>query len=266
MRIFVYILTRVLGRMLLWLPALCLLVMAFDLADQGRRLAKVLGWPVVLQAAALHLPLAAVQVMPVALLLASVLTLVALRRRGELLALATLGAPPMVRCAPLLCAGMLAALGALLLGEAMVPITEQRADRLYRHRRVSSLTGLLPAPPWVKLGRWFVQITPRDPNRSKVVALDVHGHRVHRRLHGQWTDGPPPRFVGADHRFSGEGWTTTPAEGRRRPSFGKPWRCGAPAVAGPRPCPPRLCGDTFTGCGRPANFERAILQVFRQRF
>ena len=48
-----YLLGAVLLRLSLALPALCSLIMAFDLGDQGRRLARGgLGWAPVLLAAA----------------------------------------------------------------------------------------------------------------------------------------------------------------------------------------------------------------------
>jgi lipopolysaccharide export system permease protein len=169
MILFGYILRLLLARLALALPAMATVAVAFDLGDQGRRLARVLGWWPVLRASLLHLPLYAVQVLPVALLMAAVVTLSGLRRRGELGALWTLGAGPTRLFAPLLCAGVLGAGLGLALGEAAVPRCEQAADRLYQHRRVSPLTGLQPLGAWLWLDPWFVR---RGPG-GQVLALRV---------------------------------------------------------------------------------------------
>lgn len=182
-----YLLRHILGRLGLALPALCVLVMAFDLGDQGRRLAAGnagqdgLGWGPVLMAGLHHLPLYAVQILPVALVLALVLTLSDKRQRGELEAMACAGLSTHRLAAMVLLAGLLAALLALCLGELVVPPLEQRADKLYANRRISSLTGEPQAAPWLRLGPWYMGRTPA----GGLLGLRVDGeHRLVQRLEG----------------------------------------------------------------------------------
>lgn len=173
MIIFFYLLRAVLVRVALATAALALIALAFDVGDQGRRLAAVLGWGPVLQAAVLHLPLVVVQVLPAAVLLGCTLALAALRGRGELAGLAISGAGPGVLRRPLLTTGVICTLAALALDEGLVPPCERAADRLYQHRRVSPLTGLQPSPSWVRLGRWFLFRKVAD-GREEVLALEVN--------------------------------------------------------------------------------------------
>jgi len=175
-----YLLRAVLLRLALALPALTAIYLAFYLADQGRLLAADLGWARALWAALLHLPLALVQMMPVALLVAAVLALSTLRQRGELEALATFGCSPGRLCAPVLTAGLVAALLTLLLDEAVVPPCEQAIDRLRGSTRVSALTGLGAPPAWLRQGAWFYNV-----EGGRLLALEVdHQFRVTRRVEG----------------------------------------------------------------------------------
>ncbi len=151
-----YLLRCILGRLLLATPALVLLVLAFDLGDQGQRLARQLGWQPVLKAAVLHLPLITVQVLPVALVLSIALALGGLRQRGELRAMACAGLSPAAIAGVILAAGVLCWGGSHGLGELLVPPMEQRADQLYGHTRVSSLTGEQAAAGWLRVGPWFM--------------------------------------------------------------------------------------------------------------
>ena len=177
-----YILRGILGRLGLALPALSLLVLIFDLGDQGRRLARDgLGWGPVLLASLHHLPLYAVQVMPVALILSCALYLAGLRQRGELVAMACAGMPTWRVARTLLLAGGLCALLALCMGEGLVPPLERRADTLYQNRRVSPLTGELQAARWLRLGGWYLGQAPN----GELLGLEVDAeHRLVRRLQG----------------------------------------------------------------------------------
>ena len=187
-----YLLRAVLSRAALATAMLALIVLGFDLGDQGRRLAAVLGWGTVLKAAWLHLPLMVVQVCPAGLLLGAVLALVRLRQQGELAALAVSGAGGAVVRTPLLLAGALWALLALGLDEALVPWCEQQADRLYQHRRVSPLTGLGPSASWSRHGPWMVQHLRRQ-GAGQTVALELDtSFRVLRRVE-LTGDGEQPR-------------------------------------------------------------------------
>ena len=108
-----YLLRIIALRGLLALLALTAVYLAFDLGDQGRRLAGTLGWAAVLSATLLHLPLMAAQLLPVALLLGGALGLATLRRRGELEALSAMGVTPLGLGLPLLALGLLASIAAV---------------------------------------------------------------------------------------------------------------------------------------------------------
>ena len=182
--LFLYLLRVLLIRVALATVALALIALAFDLGDQGRRLASDLGWGPVLQAALLHLPLVTVQILPAALLLGSTLGLAALRGRGELAGLAVAGAGPGKVRRPLLAAGLICVVAAFVLDEALVPAWERAADELYQHRRISPLTGLRPSSSWVRLGRWFLH-RKLTSGREEVLALEVDERfQITRRVEG----------------------------------------------------------------------------------
>jgi len=190
-----YILRGILGRLGLALPALCLLVLAFDLGDQGRRLARGdggLGWGTVLLASLHHLPLYAVQVMPVALILSCSLCLAGMRQRGELAAMACAGLSPWRVARALLLTGGLCALFSLCLGEGIVPTLERHADTLYQDRRVSPLTGELQAARWLRIGGWYLGQAPG----GELLGLEVDSeHRLVRRLKGAALQAGAPGHV-----------------------------------------------------------------------
>jgi len=188
MILFLYLLRAVMGRLVLALPGLALIVLSFDLGDQGRRLALTLGWSTVLKASLFHLPLMMVQVFPAALLLSAVLAITSLRRQGELEAMQAAGASSVRLCSPLLSAGLLSALLALALGELVVPPCEGRADTLYRHQRVSSLTGLQQAPSWIRVDNWFIHRAPKGAQQVLALKLDKT-FQVRQRIEGRWSPG-----------------------------------------------------------------------------
>ena len=184
MILFRYLFTTALLRILLAAVALAVVALAFDLGDQGRRLAASLGWSTVLRASLLHLPLVVVQVLPAALLLGGVLALARLRHGGELAALALAGAGPWRVRAPLLATGVLCAASALALDELLVPPCEQAADQLYQHRRASPLTGLGAASSWVKLDRWVLH-RRQVQGQTRLLALELDPQfAVVRRVEG----------------------------------------------------------------------------------
>jgi lipopolysaccharide export LptBFGC system permease protein LptF len=182
--LFRYLLRAVLVRLALALPALAVVYLAFDLGDQGRRLASEVGWGAVLRASLLHLPLVTVQILPAALLLAAVLAVGALRRRGELQAMALAGAGPLRLGAPLLVAGALCAACALLLDEVTVPPCERAADRLYRGRRASALTGLDRPGSWARQREWLLH--RRDDGQLLALAVGSR-FEARQRVEGQLT-------------------------------------------------------------------------------
>jgi lipopolysaccharide export LptBFGC system permease protein LptF len=170
--LFAYLCRAVAVRLALALPSLVLVYVAFDLGDAGRRLASEVGWPVALHAALLHLPLVAVQVLPAALALGSVLTLWSLRSQGELEAMSAAGAGPLRLCLPLLHVGFLCAVCAFLVDETIVPICEREIDRLLGTWRPSLLTGLGPAPEWTRRGPWFLHLV-RAARPPRVLGLQI---------------------------------------------------------------------------------------------
>jgi lipopolysaccharide export system permease protein len=199
---FSYISRVILSRLALTALALTLLYLGFDLGDQGRDLASSLGWERVLHASLLHLPLVVVQILPAALLIATVLALSGLRRRGELLALSSFGVAPARLCLPILAVGTVGAAVALGLDEWLVPPCEQRADLIYRSRRASALTGLRPRARWTRSDRWFLHLTP--PGRLLAFQLD-ESFRPVRRVDADLTEGSAIRSGRARvTRFNGE--------------------------------------------------------------
>lgn len=183
--LFSYLLRVILSRLALTALALTLLYLGFDLGDQGRSLASTLGWERVLLASLLHLPLVVVQILPAALLIAAVLALNSLRRRGELLALSIFGVAPARLCLPILAVGTVGAAVALGLDEWLVPPCEQRVDLLYRSRRASALTGLRPRARWMRHDRWFLHLAPT----GRLLALQLDdSFRPVRRVDAHLTD------------------------------------------------------------------------------
>lgn len=208
MILFRYLLRGILLRLLIALPSAAAIYLAFDLGDQGRRLARLVGWRPVLEAAVLHLPLIVVQVLPAALLLSLVLWIAQLRRRGELEAVATLGGRRQPLLAPALTVGVLACAGAWLVQELVVPPCEQAADRRYRYLRPSALSGLHRPLPWVRAGSWFFHLGAD----RRLVALEVDGSsRARQRLEGAFEAhraGQAPKLRDARQtRFSRDGFS-----------------------------------------------------------
>ena len=214
-----YLAALVLVRLALAWPVLTAIYLAFDLGDQGRRLASEVGWPAVLRAALLHLPHIAVQLLPAALLLAIVLALGTLRRRHELLSLYAAGASPLRLGLPLLGIGLGCAALAYLVLEFAVPPAERRADAHYAGRRASALLGAHPSSTWTRSGSWLVQLT-RRANDLHLLALerDPRG-AIGRRLEGRVSPSDPTRVLEArELRPSPSGgWTVAHARERRWP-------------------------------------------------
>ncbi|PID38492.1 MAG: hypothetical protein CSA65_06930 [Proteobacteria bacterium] len=196
-----YLLRLLAVRVAATLAVLTVIYALFDLGEAGRQLAASLGWPTILAATALRLPSFAAQLLPAALILGGALTLAALHRRGELEALATLGAGPGALGRPLLLFGLLSALAGWALGEGLAPTLEAHADRLYRHQRRSSLTGKAASTRdrWQRRGAWLLRVerplraASAAPRRPRVLALKVgRGLQLERRIDGH--------LGSADHR------------------------------------------------------------------
>jgi lipopolysaccharide export system permease protein len=145
-----------------------------------------------------------VQILPAAILIATVLALSSLRRRGELLALSCFGVAPARLCLPILAVGTIGAAVALGLDEWLVPPCEQRADLLYRSRRASALTGLRPRARWMRREGWFYHLTPS----GRLLALQLDsGFRSIRRVDADLTEDSAIRSGRAKvTRFKKEGF------------------------------------------------------------
>jgi lipopolysaccharide export system permease protein len=185
-----YLARAVLLRAGLALPALALVYLGVFFVEQGAGIG-------VIHLALLRLPLIVVQVAPVALMLGAGLAVVALRGRGELEALASLGASPRRLWAPVLFVGALYGLGALAVDELVVPPCERAIDGLQNHGRAASpLTGLHRNAAWFRLGRWLYNV-----EGSRVMALELGpGFRPVRRLDAVGDDVIDTRFGERLHR------------------------------------------------------------------
>lgn len=202
-----YLLRRALPGALLALAALGWVYLACLLGDQGRRAATSLGWSAALRAMLWHLPLAAVQLAPAAVLLGSVLALGAARQRGELEALNAVGASRLQLAAPLLLTGVLCGALSLLVAERLVPLCERRADRL-TGPLASALTGAAtPATRWLTLPEgWVVaaraEVRPGavDPPAALTAwrVIGDAGSAKGPRLVGPWVPSRPDPVGGAD--------------------------------------------------------------------
>ncbi|MBK8479731.1 MAG: LptF/LptG family permease [Proteobacteria bacterium] len=151
-----YLLRRSLLGAALTLAALVWVYLACSVGDQGRRAAAMLGWNEALRLMVWHLPLAAVQLAPAAVLLGLVIALSSAQQRGELEAVAALGASRRQLAVPLLITGLLATLLCVVVTEWVVPLCERRADLVAGEALVSSLTGVSSPPTrWLTLpGGW----------------------------------------------------------------------------------------------------------------
>lgn len=199
-----YLLRRALAGALLALAALSWVYLACLLGDQGRRAATSLGWSAALRAMLWHLPLAAVQLAPAAVLLGGVLALGPARQRGELAALSAVGASRLQLAAPLLLTGVLCGALSLLVAEGLVPPCERRAERL-TGPLASALTGAAtPTTRWLTLPAGWV-VAARDlprqapgavaspPTLTAWRVIDEAGSARRPRLVGPWvTSGRDP--------------------------------------------------------------------------
>lgn len=174
------------------LALLTLVYLVFDLGGPGRLLAADLGWAPVLGAAALHIPLTVVQLLPAAMLLGGAVSVSALTRRGELEAMRAAGMQPARMAIPWLTM----ALGTLIFSgaanELVVPPCEQRADLLYRYRRASALTGAFAGRSWHSSpdARWFVRMGTQTAGVRPIWALQLDdAHRLQHSTMGRLVAG-----------------------------------------------------------------------------
>lgn len=178
-----YLARAVLLRAAVALPALALVYLGVALLEQGHAGGR---WSLAaIHLALLRLPLIVVQVAPVALMLGAALAIVALRGRGELEALAALGAAPPQLWTPVLLAGLLFAAGTLAVDELVVPPSERAIDARRGGRVVSPLTGLSRRAAWFRLGRWLYHV-----DGDRVMALELGPEfRAVRRVDATGGDG-----------------------------------------------------------------------------
>ncbi len=127
------ILGRYVGReylryLLLALGSFLAIYLVVDFFDRiGRFAEKGVPAGIIAEYFLARLPASAVQVMPIALLLASQLALLLLSRHNEVVAMRACGVSPATIIAPLLALATVASLGTLALNEMVVPRTSARA-------------------------------------------------------------------------------------------------------------------------------------------
>jgi lipopolysaccharide export system permease protein len=175
---------RVLDRYLAneFLKAFCLSLAAFMatyvVVDLFDRLSRFLDAPqhVVAIYYLYRLPWIAFQVMSVAVLLASLVSLGNLSRHNELLAMKMGGLSALRIVAPVLLLALLASLGALAMGESIVPRMNERALNLYRVtvRKLPPFQRTRENDIWYRAGgNRFLHVSLLDGPRNVVHGVTV---------------------------------------------------------------------------------------------
>ncbi|MCB9554468.1 MAG: LptF/LptG family permease [Deltaproteobacteria bacterium] len=191
-----YLLRQLAGRVALALCALCGLYLAIDLADNGQRLAQLIGWRQVILSTLHRLPTIAVQVAPAATYCSIALYSLRLAAQGERAALDAIGYTPWRWAAVVFCIGGALTALAFLTGELIVPRLEQRADAIGAQTLPSLFGRELNRPSqvsWRRDNRWLVG---RQGRRQVRILLDERGlpqKRLQTALADQPTAGRRPR-------------------------------------------------------------------------
>lgn len=165
-----YIARQVLGRTLAAAGVLASIYSLIELGTTGPVLAKPFGWAPVLRATALHLPLHATLMIPLAFLLGGAIAVLTLQARGEWEALSAAGAPPTAQAGRALArVSLVVLLLSAALAELVVPGCERAATDQLGRMAVSSLSGRARPGAWYAgANGWFVYLhRPRDARSAR---------------------------------------------------------------------------------------------------
>ncbi|VEN73862.1 LPS export ABC transporter permease LptG [Candidatus Desulfarcum epimagneticum] len=118
-----------------------------------------LGFPAALRFFVFKIPFIAAQITPVGILLSVLTTFALMSRRNEIIALKSAGAPPRHILAPALAVGLAASFILFFISEAVVPITMDKANRIWFHD-VRKESGLVSDQTdiWLKKGAAIAHI------------------------------------------------------------------------------------------------------------
>ncbi|HEY8369210.1 MAG TPA: LPS export ABC transporter permease LptG [Thermodesulfobacteriota bacterium] len=202
------ILARYVGReylryLFLALVGFIVVYFVVDFFDRvGRFVQKDVPAKIVAEYFLARVPASAVQVMPIALLLASQLSLLVLARNNEIVAMRACGVSPGVVVLPLLGLAAIASLGTLALSELVVPPASARAlaiERRYLDRPPSGLPER-QRNVWYRADRSIYYISSVDRRENRLVDVTVFtfddAFNLVRRV-----DAAEARYVGPDWEF-----------------------------------------------------------------
>ncbi len=171
-RLFFYIFKRYCGYALA-VVALCLfLFIFFDFSHRARVFFSKVE-PPSLDIALFYfyqLPFMVVQALPVAALLAAVLTMLVLGRNHEITAMRAAGAGPLLLCAPLLAGGVLCSALGCFAGEWLVPVSAEKMRRL-EAQMAGGTQYRRDEHVWLKNGNMIFRYRTYDPYRQRLLGL-----------------------------------------------------------------------------------------------
>lgn len=154
---------------LLALETLIGLLEELDNLQQGYNLEKIFHYIV------LTLPRRAHEVFPVALLLGGLLGMGQLNSGSEVVAMRVAGVSVLRLVWPVLWAGLLLNLGALLLGEFIAPYSERLAQNLRANARAEAVTIRMGQGFWARDGNYFIHVNGVLPGFR---LADIHLYEV----------------------------------------------------------------------------------------
>ena len=207
MRLFFYIFKRYCGYALA-VVALCLLLFIFfDFSHRARVFfSKVEPPPLDIALFYFYqLPLLSVQALPVAALLASVVTMLVLGRRHEITAMRAAGAGPLRLFAPLLMGGVLCSALGCIAGEWLVPISAEKMRHL-EAQMAGNTQYRRDQHVWLKNGNMIFRYRAYDPYRQRLLGL--------KQIHLRDDFGVQTITTAAQADYHGKNWLLSEAQVR----------------------------------------------------
>lgn len=199
--------------------ALCGFVVIYFVVDffdrVGRFVQKDVPANIVAEYFLARMPASAVQVMPIALLLASQLSLLVLSKNNEVVAMRACGVSPGVVVAPLLALAAVASAGSLVLSEVVVPPASARALAI-ESRFLNRPPAGMPERQrnvWYRADRSIYNIDSVDRRENRLIGVSVFTFDDTFRLVHR-IDASEARYVGPDWEFRGVVERSFGAEGQ----------------------------------------------------